>query len=60
MLMLKVVITFIIKGTVCQYIDAMQSRMISQPVKSLTKRNFTKYTIKMLDHGQRPTIMYEL
>ena len=41
-------------------IEAMQLCMISQPVKLLTKHNFTKYTIKMADHGQHPTIIYEI
>ena len=41
-------------------IKALQSCMISQPMKSLTKHNFTKYTIKMVDHGQHPTIMYDV
>ena len=45
----------------------MQPRMISQPTKPLTKHTvyvyndvLTKYTIKMTEHRQCPTIMYEL
>ena len=47
----------------CLQREAILLHMTSQPVKSLTKRKYatiTKYTIKLMDHRQRPAITYEL